>query len=441
LDAHVLSFDHLTNVTSGFGEDMLLPSGQLLINGTFTAYNPVAPYTLSQPILYDASKDAVFPQFPVSGATLQLSPILQLTSLLADGRVLGYGNLSNGHPGLQIYTPVPFRNPAPVIAYVKSRRSSSSGGVVPLEIHGAGFTPNTAVFAGQNRLVAQYFGSSLLIAFVPAALQASMASGIVLNNPSPGGGSTLPIRPGVTATPPLPITDVETGTIRTGYIVVTPDASSSLPVSTLTCGIVQNAVVQSQASILPTGPVLDTSISVDVVPAAARDLGVAIANVNTSAVSVSLKLRDDSGTTISTAALTLPAKGQIGKFVTDLFGSSAVGAAFHGSLEIQTSLPVSVIGVGFSGQVFSTVPIPGAAAPGPTIIFPQFAMSGGWATKLSLLNNTPSAISGHFDIFDTSGNPMTITLNGTQASTFTYSIPAQGNLSFAPRDSNGQSPF
>jgi hypothetical protein len=89
-------------------------------------------------------------------------------------------------------------------------------------------------------------------------------------------------------------------------------------------------------------------------------------------------------------------------------------------LEIQSSVPVWVLGLHFSGQVFSTVPIPGASGLGGAIVFPQFA------TTLSLLNNTSSAISGTVDIFDTLGNPMTISLNGRQASTFTYSIPAQG---------------
>src|SRR5262249_20336613 len=156
----------------------------------------------------------------------------------------------------------------------------------------------------------------------------------VLSNVAPGGGSTLPIRTGVTAAAPLPIKDVETGPIRTGYVVVTPDTNTSAPVATLTYGIVQNALVESQAAILPSGPVLDTSISVDVVAAAGRNLGVAIANVNAFPTSINLKLRDDSGTTISTVALSLPARSQLARFVTELFGTNAVTTAFSGSLEI-----------------------------------------------------------------------------------------------------------
>jgi hypothetical protein len=439
------SFDNMSRVGSIFGDDMLLPSGQLLINGAATGRTNTGGFIgLSEPILYDPSKDAFFPQLPVPGVNLKL------TTLLADGRVLGYGNTSNGQTGFQMYTPASFENPSPVIYYVKSIPANKSGGGPRLKIHGSGFTPNTSVFAGQNRLVTLYFGSTQLVAFVPPALQTSIASGIVLSNSAPGGGSTLPIRPGATATAPLPINDVETGSIRTGYVVVTRDANSPAPVATLTYGIVQNAVVQSQASILPAGPVLDTTISVDIVPAAGRNLGVAIANLNRLPAAISLTLRDDSGTTISTVAQSLAGKGQLAKFVTELFATGVIGAAFSGSLEVQSSLPVSLIGLRFSGQAFSTVPIPGASAPASSnifsggsnpIVFPQFAQSGGWATTLNLLNNTSGVMSGRVDIFDSAGNPLTLSLNGVQASTFTYSIPAQGDVLLAPRDANGQSPF
>jgi len=64
------------------------------------------------------------------------------------------------------------------------------------------------------------------------------------------------------------------------------------------------------------------------------------------------------------------------------------------------------------------------AAGGPNaIMFPRFAMSGGCATTLGLVNNTSSSISGRIDIFDSSGNPMVIPWNCAHNSTFKYSIP------------------
>src|SRR5262249_7331223 len=127
------------------------------------------------------------------------------------------------------------------------------------------------------------------------------------------------------------------------------------------------------------------------------------------------------------------------------------GDAFRGSLTIQSSTPVSIVGLRFSGQEFSTIPIPVASPSnvpqqgpfgGPAAsIFPQFAMSGGWATTIGLVNVSSTPIAGRIDIFDPNGNPLPVSWNGAQASTFNYSIPAKGSAFFAPRDSNGQSPF
>jgi hypothetical protein len=128
-------------------------------------------------------------------------------------------------------------------------------------------------------------------------------------------------------------------------------------------------------------------------------------------------------------------------------------------------MPVSILGLRFSGIEFSTLPVANNGAEGsvpsrtllagssgqtPTpgviggsagMIFPQFAMGGGWATQLAFVNNSGTVITGRFDIFDTSGTPMAVRLNSLTQSTFIYSIPPGGTLVFAPRDPNGQSPM
>jgi hypothetical protein len=68
-------------------------------------------------------------------------------------------------------------------------------------------------------------------------------------------------------------------------------------------------------------------------------------------------------------------------------------------------------------------------------------MSGGWATNIALVNNSSSMITGRVDVFDTTGNPLAVDLNGATQSTFTYSILPNGTFVLAPRDANGQSPF
>jgi hypothetical protein len=155
----------------------------------------------------------------------------------------------------------------------------------------------------------------------------------------------------------------------------------------------------------------------------------------------------------------------VARFVNELFSSDIIGAGFRGSLQAQSSTPFAMLGLRFSGLEFSTVPVAGAVSalgvpartltPGATantplagtvggssaLILPQFAMSGGWATQISLLNKASTTVTGRIDIFDTSGNAMAMKLNGITQSTFTYSIPPGGAFVLAPRDGNGQSPM
>jgi hypothetical protein len=155
------------------------------------------------------------------------------------------------------------------------------------------------------------------------------------------------------------------------------------------------------------------------------------------------------------SSLSIPAGQQLAKFITELFPSSTLGSAFRGSLRAQSSVPVSLIGLRFSGAEFSTLPIVPAnpasvpvrvssATPiggGDAVMFSQFAMSGGWATALGLVNTASTSISGRVDVFDTGGNPLMVRMNNLTQSTFFYSIPPNGTFTLAPRDTNGQSPF
>jgi hypothetical protein len=64
-----------------------------------------------------------------------------------------------------------------------------------------------------------------------------------------GGGSIDPLS-ALPFTAPLPILEVEQGSITAGYMVITPDATSAGPTITVTEGIVNSGVAQSQAAFL-----------------------------------------------------------------------------------------------------------------------------------------------------------------------------------------------
>jgi type 1 glutamine amidotransferase len=242
---------------------------------------------------------------------------------------------------------------------------------------------------------------------------------------------------------PLPIRDVEMGNIRTGYIVFSPNTDSELPSTTVTFGLVSNGEVKSQAGIVGLPLTTDASLFVELNSAINRNVGVAVANPGGTAATLTVTLRGSDGLAAGNAVVvTLPAHQQLTKFVSEIF--QGIGAeGFVGSLRIQSSSPVSVLGLRFSGVLFSTLPVANnAVSPGKTSpVFPQFAMGGGWATQLALVNDSVSTMSGRFYVFDNLGNPMPVTLNGFNRSSYTYSIPAGGAFVFAPRDANSQSPM
>jgi hypothetical protein len=205
---------------------------------------------------------------------------------------------------------------------------------------------------------------------------------------------------------------------------------------------------------------------VEVIPSISRSIGVALANPGASHNGITLTLRDEDGLIVgSPVVVTVPARQQIAKFLHDVFGADTVGSGFRGSVRIQSTTPFAAIGVRFSGPIFSTLPVavtvpvagvptrtlvagttpdtpqPGTIGSALALIVPQFAISGGWATQIALVNNAGSTIVGRVDFFDIDGNPMPVPLNGDTRSTFTYQIPIGGTFVLAPRDSNGQSPF
>jgi len=260
--------------------------------------------------------------------------------------------------------------------------------------------------------------------------------------------------------------EVERGAVRSGYMIITPEASSGAPTPTVTFGTVYRGSVLSQAGIVPEPMTTDASMFVEIIPNLSRNIGVAIVNANGAANAVTLTLRDEDGIILGTpAVVSVPAHQQVAKFVNELFGSDTIGTGFRGSLSLHSATPFAAVGLRFSGVVFSTLPLaataavsgvpsttlaagsspnspmPGVVGGATALLIPQFAIAGGWATQIALVNNTNATIVGRIDIFDASGNPLAAGLNGETRSTYTYSIPVGGAFVLVPRDQNGQSPF
>jgi hypothetical protein len=206
--------------------------------------------------------------------------------------------------------------------------------------------------------------------------------------------------------------------------------------------LLNDGEVKSRSSVTGLSLTTDASLSVEMNSALITNVGIAVVNPRSNATNLTMTLRGSDGLPAGNPlVLMLSAHQQFTKFVSEIF--SGAGAAFTGILRIQSSSPVSILGLRFSGVVFNALPFATiAASPEATSgAFPQFAIGGGWASQLAFLNNTLGTVSGRFDVLDGSGNPMAVTLNGFNQSSYTYSIPAGGALIFAPRDVNGQTPM
>ncbi|MBI4475413.1 MAG: IPT/TIG domain-containing protein [Acidobacteria bacterium] len=327
-----------------------------------------------------------------------------------------------------------------------------TGSSVTLTLTGSNLDTTSSVAVSGSGVTAQVLSgatstsASVLLTVSPDALPgvrsitvtaaggtATLSPAITIQRPRPASPSTAPQR--------LP--EVEEGPINTGYIVVTPE-SFIAPSAVLTYGIVSNAIVQSQAGLIPTALATEATLFCDIVPAIQRRLGIAVANSSTSAATVTFTLSDQEGSSVATRQIALGGYQQIARFVDEWFSGDVIGAAFRGSIRIQSTVPVSIAGLRFSGAEFSATPVMisrSAPSVAGAVFFPQFALGGGWASVLALVNNTGTTLTGRVDFFDGSGTPLALKLNGVLRSTFTYSLAPGGTTVLAPTDSNGQSPF
>jgi hypothetical protein len=222
-------------------------------------------------------------------------------------------------------------------------------------------------------------------------------------------------------------------TVQVGYVILTIDGPDQCDVRAFETFGLQRGGETTQAFYVSTNANLS------------RDLGLAIVNPGNSAANLVLTLQNDTGKVVATKALTLNARQQTSQYISQLFSNRPEIADFNGTVIIESSTPVSMVGLRFRGQNFSTIPLinlgTASAVPvretgigGPSAaILPQFATGGGWASQIVLLNHDyskPHVV--RMDFFNQDGTPLTVTLNGQSGSSFrNLSVGALSAMSFS----------
>lgn len=149
--------------------------------------------------------------------------------------------------------------------------------------------------------------------------------------------------------------------------------------------------------------------------------GLAIVNPGLSKATLTIRLSSGLETQLS-----IPAGGQLARFIQELFSAQSIGSNFRGTAAVTSDLPIAVTalrGTTNEAGVFLIASVPlsvGAPPPSAITVFPQVAAGGGYSTELILINPSATRITGTLD-FSSS-----FTTDRGQASRFTYDIAAGG---------------
>jgi hypothetical protein len=245
--------------------------------------------------------------------------------------------------------------------------------------------------------------------------------------------------------------NANTKKLQVGYVVVTPSAANTSGLAVFETFGEMRFGGAIQAGVLPADLVTRAMLFVTASSRLSRDLGVAIANPQSTDAPITFTLCDSDGKQVATKTVSVKALNQSAQFITQLFaGQLPLSGEFDGTLFVSSTVttPVAMVGLRFRGENFSAIPVTvlSLTYPVPTIgstqaggagavILPQFADGGGWASELVLSNSGTSDLVVRVDVFNQDGSPMTVTLNGVTASSFkSLTIKPGGVIILAPRN-------
>jgi hypothetical protein len=166
--------------------------------------------------------------------------------------------------------------------------------------------------------------------------------------------------------------------------------------------------------------------------------GLAIANPNPQAATISYTVTDAAGGNVKSGSTTIAANGQIAGFLNQ--APYDTGNGFRGTLTFTSSVPVGVIALRSlvnerDDFLLTTLPVVDLSkgASSGTQVIPHFAVGDGWQTQIVLLNPTDAPQTGALQFFgpgsgSTPGAPVVVSIDGTAASSAPYTVAARSSL-------------
>ena len=221
-----------------------------------------------------------------------------------------------------------------------------------------------------------------------------------------------------------------------GYASIQSNAGTAVPPGVAIFAYRRNNVLVTEAGVPAAAPIRSGRIYAEV--SGRANTGLAFVNPGNQPALISFFFTDSTGRDFGHSAITIPAKGLLGRFLDESPFNS--GTLARGTLTFNASTPVSVVALrGYNNErnefLITTLPVSDlSVSSSRRVIFPHLADGGGWTTKIVLVNPTDNPISGEIRFIEqgsTSGQagPLDLNVNGQSGSTLTYSIPPRSSWS------------
>ena len=236
------------------------------------------------------------------------------------------------------------------------------------------------------------------------------------------------------------------GNISVGYARIVANSGSTTPSGVAIFGYKPAGVLVTEAGV-PASPLIKNGrIYAEVGPngstGTGADIGMAIANPNSSAAVISFSFTKADGTDAGSGSYTLGAGQQYASFLDQTPWN--VPLNFQGTFTFTSSVAISVVALQLNNNtrgeaLITTLPVINTdIAPGTTpAVLSHFVDGAGFTTSVLLVNPTDTTMTGAIQFRGQDGSISTLTANGTTGTSFSYSIPRRSSFKLQTAGAGG----
>jgi hypothetical protein len=217
------------------------------------------------------------------------------------------------------------------------------------------------------------------------------------------------------------VTSGQGAALQSGSLLITPDTNTVAPAALNVFSYKPAAITVSEAGVVPVaGTVFRMYVEAVGLPGDPLSIqsGIAVANPYPGVATLTLELfQSDGNSTGLVSTVNLPGRGQVAKFLSDIFPSLV--PPFEGLVRVSTNNP-GIAAFGLRGRynersdfLITTTPPVNEASPQSSaeFDFPHFVNGGGYTTQFILFSGASGQSgTGHLNFFAQDGTAMALTL-------------------------------